>query len=238
MPEKFLFDKLKELSELYQDVKKKVVLAEEIYDAAPFTLMNEVRASYDHVLRPFVNNKQNDLDELEKQIVSASRHLKRAGYDACEFIVGGYVAKINVILNKYSASSLHTVLGSRYNEVKIFLNDVSSQYLVEARIDKNSETKIEDDVEIDMMYPVFSEIIPKVADCWVEITNAEFLLREHKKETRKDKIKWFVYGIIATAIFSIMFFYFEMADVFGFSSNKAESPDKIEVFPADSVSVI
>lgn len=200
MSDKLFVQKFNALSELYIDVKEKIILAEEVYEKFPITLTNEVRNSYDHLFRIFTNNSYGNKDEVEKQFVSASRHLKRAGYDACELIVGGYIAKTTKILNRYTFEQLNTVLGSKYSEIKIFINDVSSKYLVEARSNKNLRTSIENDVEIDDLYFQFTPIINKVVKVWKDVTNYEPLLEECRinsnVKSKNDTKKQIVIGIV------------------------------------------
>lgn len=176
--------KFKELAKLYSDVKGKIILAEQIYDEFPVTLTNEVRNSYDHVCRIFANGKEDDKDEVEKQFVSASRHLKRAGYDACELIVGGYFVKMNEIMNRYSFEQLNCVFSSpSYAEIKIQIDRINTTYLVKARNNKNLQLETEDDDEIDALYLEFASIIENVQSLWETVTNHQSLLEQNKKES-------------------------------------------------------
>lgn len=230
-PNKIFVEKFNELSDLYSDVKEKIILAEEVYDKFPATLTNEVRNSYDHIFRIFFNGNISNIDEVEKQFISASRHLKRAGYDACELIVGGYVAKTNEILHKYTFEELNITLGAKYSEIKIFLNDVSSQYLVEARSKKNLKTHIESDIEIDDLYPQFALIISKVVDIWKEATNYEPLLEECrnnlKQKSKKDTRKQYIIGISIFLITSLLTYLVTIATN-NFSNDKTLTTPKVD----------
>jgi len=78
------YDLFVELSERYADVKKWVLLAEEMADKFPIASVNELRNALDHFFR---TTDQFDEEAIRTEFDSVRRHITRAGYDACNGLV-------------------------------------------------------------------------------------------------------------------------------------------------------
>ena len=88
-----------ELYVLYEQIKELILIAENLTGKYLLAPVNEVRNSYDHLFRCVGIRK----DNYESEFDSAKRHLKRAGYDACEIIVTFLLKDIKNILSKSSS---------------------------------------------------------------------------------------------------------------------------------------
>lgn len=137
-PESIFREKFSQLALLYSEVKSYVLIAEELYDKFPVALVNELRNSYDHVFRIFNNNRSDNVVEIEKQFVNASRHLKRCGYDALEFLINAYLQKCHEFLLPYPKRVLVSVMQNQYYDIKNFMLN-SDTRLAKSREEKNSK---------------------------------------------------------------------------------------------------
>jgi len=207
-------EEFEQLTAIYFDVKDKILLAENLMGKFPIVLPNELRNSFDHLFRVCVERK-NLIDddakageEVQNQFVSASRHLKRAGYDACELAIMAYTDEIEAILEKYEVSELVSVMGDEYILTVNIFKEIKAEHLVNARRRKNTQIEIEDDEEIDTLYPEFMELVTTVEarrdNLMKFIIPLENFRAERDKKKRKSKrnaVLFFILGaIISIAI--------------------------------------
>jgi len=207
-PETFA-QNFEDLKELYFVVKDKIILAEEIADKYLLAPLNEVRNSYDHLFRCFGTDNKTYKSEFE----SAKRHLKRAGYDACEIIVSYLLIEINDHIKKYDSETISTVCKTYYSDIRPTLLKCQTEYLPDARQKKNHEfpENTENTENKEDLFKEFNELTSKIVaiqDKLIKLTPLfEEYLKEKKdkeeKENRKSK-KRFRKGILYGFILSIL----------------------------------
>ncbi|MCG8307334.1 MAG: hypothetical protein MI975_08075 [Cytophagales bacterium] len=236
--QKLFSKKFSQLACLYAEVKSYVLSAEELYDKFPVALVNELRNSYDHIFRIFNNDKFEDTTEIESEIENASRHLKRCGYDALEFLINAYIQKCHKILLSYKKVVLYEVLGDQYHKTKDFLLN-SDDRLAKSREEKNSKiagyydaqgnASSEDEPlliqyidevpgeEYNTYYPEFKELIRDVKSHYdivrkriKDLDEYELELKSNEKKKRNSNIILSLVFFILGIIVSLVLFYFEV----------------------------
>ena len=132
------FEKFGELTTLYSEIKRIIIIAENLNDrqAVNLTSINELRNSFDHLMRIIEYP-----DKLESEFSEAREHLYRAGFDTLELLAINQGEKISNLVENYSADILSLVFPKYYIEIHPKLIEIKAD-LADARSHKrlNPET--------------------------------------------------------------------------------------------------
>lgn len=116
---------IKELFDLYKDIKSTIILAENFdnNDEIYLTLINEVRMGFDHVMRGAHylyegGDKEKIISCFEKELIDARDHLLRAGYDSCEIISMNVSKTIIEDLKGFDKDIISTIYPDYYTNIQ------------------------------------------------------------------------------------------------------------------------
>ena len=137
MKERF-YEKLSDLSLVYDNVKCAVLLAESFDSKQEMYVgpMNELRNALDHIFRAIKVEDETACDEILK---GARAHMVRAGNDALELLYGNLGASARNKLIPYNTETLTAVFPDYYTSIRPKISELQ-QRLAEIRMKgKNAE---------------------------------------------------------------------------------------------------
>lgn len=197
--------KVEALSLKYKQVKKRVFLAEHLSGQVVLDTINELRNSYDHVMRAsYAATWEESCKELER----AEGHLYRAAYDAYQIIHIFAYDEIQKLLSQYSSEVIVQVIPEYYTDLKPKINELhedmvkcrSMKLEVKERpedLDKSDEfdSLIKDKFdEYDETASAWKAIRDRVQKC---VPDLEQVAQEKRKsKLRSELLSPFVIGLL------------------------------------------
>ena len=194
----------KEIALLYKEIKKIVLLAENINEKQEVILssINEMRNAFDHLMRCYDNE---DINLCKKQIEKSKGHLFRAGYDAYELIAIETIKNIKLNFKNYTPDIILQVFPNYYNEI-VFLIDNFEKNLANIRGNKKIGYDFYDEdgeinsKKIEEAFNNYENIVTKLLDLKDDITKKIPALEKAKKEIKQTKTKDIIVASIVSAI--------------------------------------
>jgi len=186
-----ILKKLKEVANLYSEIKPILVLSEEVSNSISVSSINEIRSSLDHILRGIINE-----DKIETEINKAKAHLYRATLDAYHTTIIEIIEKIGKDLRPFSSHTISSVFPEYYKEIKPKLIELQTG-LRESRTQKNM---FDNSLKYDKKSLVLGELIEyqnKVISIIPALSNFE-------KTSRRKKIKGWIINVIIGVISALI----------------------------------
>jgi len=197
-----MFD-FKEIAILYKEIKKIVLLAENINekDEVILSSINEMRNAFDHLMRCY-----NENSNPQQEIYKAKGHLFRAGYDAYELIALETIKTIKQNLKNYSPTTILQVFPNYYNEIVILIDRFEKELTKirgNKKIDYNfyDENNEIDTQKIEKAFSDYEKVVEELLNLKDEIIQKIPALEKAKKENIYFKTKEIIVASIISAIF-------------------------------------
>lgn len=189
------FDKLKELYELYNQVRQAIILVENFDEERKMYIapINQLRSALDHIFKA-INNGTND-DHCDYELKEAKEHMDRAGYDALELLAGNIGIKIIKRLSDYDTDTLTTVFPEYHKEIKPKLTEIR-QCVATLRSDK----KINSEKSFSAYFDQITELIEIDKKVDIMIPSLHEYQSKKKREKVVGKIISFVLGLLSAFI--------------------------------------
>ncbi|MEI6141658.1 MAG: hypothetical protein WCP85_20470 [Mariniphaga sp.] len=144
-----LTKKFFEIFNLYEEVKKIVLLAEYENKEQKYIIssVNELRNTLDHIMRIFGSP-----ESLEKNFDKAKGHLYRAGYDAYEIIAISKLTLISNVKDQFGLDAITIAYPDYFKEVVPLIKETKNE-LIFARANK----KIDNGLDVEIVEEHFSK---------------------------------------------------------------------------------
>lgn len=188
-------------------------------------MINELRNSYDHLIKGIVKSESDEL-ELNKAIT----HLKRAAYDACEIISLDATKTTHGKITKYSTEIITRSLPEYFSKIYPRLIEIKDEISIERS--KNDEL-FTDQQHLNKYLSLYNELIEFDKVITKAIIGMEELERKIGKEKRKEKWKNIIIniigGVIAAVITAIILYFSPLNSKNSNTSNTAKDTSKSSV---------
>lgn len=205
--------KLNEISSLYVESKKAIILLEN-YNPEHKTFiapMNEMRNALDHIMKMIANRK--DSNEVYEQYRGARSHIRRAGYDAYELLCISISDYIRDTLSVFSPEDIAKGFPQYYGEIRPRIQELKgfTAKLRERREDRKRKGSefFDDDINVDEnTYKYYFESYEQLNNYSELIGHYVSGMLECKQERlKKEKLgrKAFNYTIIGIILSIILF---------------------------------
>lgn len=185
---------LKNLLELYFDVKDLYILTERLYQKYPVTLKNEINNAFDHLMRGL--KASDNLELYKSEIDSSARHLKRAGYDCCELIFLYYSKDIDSIIERYSIENISAIYPNFYTEDLKLINKLKNKIQI-ISAEKSHERSIIYKAE---SYDEFKDVIKDTSNIYETIYSSVPSFESYKSKEKKQKFEKVILNIFIGVI--------------------------------------
>jgi hypothetical protein len=210
-----------DLFELYEEVKKIILLAEyEISQQYLVASANELRSALDHIMRTI-----GDRSTLFKNFDKAKGHIYRAGYDAYEILAIAKINEIKKIKEQFSYNAIVAVYSKYLTDVLPQL-EIAKQELVFARGHKDIQPKDIDATHEKKYFTNFGIIVAKLTELADDINKYIPSFKEAQRHRRIDFYRDIIFlrGVLPVIVgIFVAFFSFKVLQ----KGSKIEN-DKIE----------
>ncbi len=202
-------DSLRRLASIYHRIKAVVLYSEEIDEnsRSNIQIIKELRDSFDHVLRVFVNkfnlsDVKRDTDYNIKNLDKSLGHLYRASFDALDGVVLSLKEQIRYTVENQNQNVLVGVLGDGYWKLKTKLHQLDEEFTNFRSKKDSGDEAIE---EIINNYIIKINDLKEIRDTFEKNSNN---FSEYKKNTLKknirNNIKYIITAIIGAFIYAIV----------------------------------
>lgn len=197
-PESFT-NKFFEIFNLYEEVKKIVLLAEYENKDQKYIIssVNELRNTLDHIMRIFGSP-----DSLEKNFDKAKGHLYRAGYDAYEIIAISKLASISNVKDQFGLEAITIAFPDYFNKMVPLIKETKNE-LIFARANKKIDNGL-DVKTVEEHFSKFEDISTKLIKIFDElnlkIDGIEDVHRDIQRRNRRNILTMVILGPILVGL--------------------------------------
>lgn len=179
------FDNLNELFELYDNVRRAVILVENFDDERKMYIapINQLRSALDHVFKAI--NTAKETEQSQYELKEAKEHLDRAGYDALELLAANLGEKIINQLNVYRRETITTVFPTYYEVIRPKLSDVK-EVVATLRTEKK--------IDAEKSFTEYFNQITELIDIDKEVSRRIPALEEFENRRKREKVKDWAIG--------------------------------------------
>ncbi|MBX7226989.1 MAG: hypothetical protein K1X55_13230 [Chitinophagales bacterium] len=207
---------LEDFSALYLRVKERVLLAENFYGSVILDTINELRNSFDHIMRATLSQ---DFELAKKEILRAESHLFRVSFD-CYELIGLYVFdEIEKLLRPYTYDIINAVIPTYYPTIRPRLTKLKIE-LTNCRKNKiNPITGAN-------MFEEYENAVVELLDILTTVETSIPELIRNNKIKKAENLKWLIIIpiIIGITVFFATWGFAKFLDKSSLKEDKKELP--------------
>lgn len=192
-----LHDAILNLGGCFEEAEERLTKVVQIGEELPIPALNELRYSGYHLLKAF---KTASIDQQLEEVAKATKHSKRASYDAVEIGILYYLEKIQLFQEDYSKTQISSVLP---DYIDLCIKAEASRELI-SDADKDDRHKYYEQAfaEMDKLKKVLLKLTIAREELNKKIENENTALRKERQRSKRWRYAFIVtvLGVLVTII--------------------------------------